>query len=526
MENKNTQINKWFLYVRKSTDEEDRQVMSIDAQIFELKEFAEKEGLEISEKFIEKQSAKIPGRPVFNSMLAKIGQTNEPVGILAWHPDRLSRNSIDGGNLIYLLDTGKLAGLKFPTFAFENNPSGKFFLAIGLSNAKYYIDNLAENVKRGMREKLRRGEWGGSRPAGYIYDHRLRNIVPDPKQAKVVQKVFREFATGKYTLRSISKYAFDNGLKSKRATPFSNSKICNLLTNELYLGLMHWKGEVYEGKYQPLIAKQLFAKVQEVLQNRSRPRKTKQHHNFPFCGLFNCKCGSMFTAQFAKGNGGIYRYYRCSRKKGNCKEPYIQEKELSQKSMQKLQTIALPIDWANEIFRKLNEEKEEQAQSINAFVQDANKKLFLIQEKLDKLLEGYLDGIIDEETYKRKKEELIKQKIVLKDEKTTLERKRMSGWVEPTRDFIKTCVSANYLDKEKSLSEISQFVQKIGTNRIISNKIPHWDFVQPYQNLADFLARPRLSGGAQNKCDAREARHNSQCSIVSAHQESNLEPTA
>src|SRR5574343_374645 len=106
---------KYFVYIRKSTDEEDRQVLSLDAQLHELKQFAEKEGLHIIETFIEKKTAKVPGRDIFNQMLSKIENgLPYPCGIIAWHPDRLSRNSVDGGRLIYLLDTGKLVDLKFP----------------------------------------------------------------------------------------------------------------------------------------------------------------------------------------------------------------------------------------------------------------------------------------------------------------------------------------------------------------------------------------------------------------------------
>jgi site-specific DNA recombinase len=158
MEISNKQPKNWFLYVRKSTDEEGYQVLSIESQIEELKEFAKRENLEISEIFIEKKTAKIPGREIFNEMISKIETSKTLIGILAWHPDRLARNSVDGGRIIYLLDTGKLAGLKFPTFSFENTQAGKFFLSIALSNAKYYIDNLSENVKRGNRQKLRCGE--------------------------------------------------------------------------------------------------------------------------------------------------------------------------------------------------------------------------------------------------------------------------------------------------------------------------------------------------------------------------------
>src|ERR1039457_4246799 len=104
----------FFLYARKSTDVEDKQVLSIDAQINELREFGVREGLNVVTELIEKQSAKIPGRPVFDAMLERI-EAGEADGILAWHPDRLARNSIDGGRIIYLLDTGMIKTLKFPT---------------------------------------------------------------------------------------------------------------------------------------------------------------------------------------------------------------------------------------------------------------------------------------------------------------------------------------------------------------------------------------------------------------------------
>ena len=489
---------KYYLYIRKSTDEEDRQVLSLEAQLHETKEFAERETLEIVETFIEKKTAKVPGREVFNEMLGKIeGGLPYSVGILAWAPDRLSRNSVDGGKIIYMLDTGKLAGLKFPTFAFENTPSGKFFLSIALSNAKYYVDNLSENVRRGNKAKLRRGEWPGQKPLGYVYDHRLRNIVPEPKEAKIVKKIFEEFSTGKYGLTSISHRLAEFGVKSSNGKPRSNSSIYNLLTNELYVGIMRWKGEPFEGSYQSLISKQLFAKVQEVLKERGKPRKTKQKHDFLFCGLFRCSCGAMFTAQYAKGNGGIYRYYRCTRKHGHCAEKYIQEQNLTRQLFEKSQTIALPADWAKEMLEYLDGEEKKKAQSVDAFVQEINQKIIIIQNKLDKLLEGYLDNLVDEETYKRKKEELVQQKISLKNEKHTLGQKRMSGWIEPTRNFVNTLIQTGKIASPKFLQEISDLVRKIGTNRLISEKIASFDFVPPFDFAASFLASRAARRGEQ-----------------------------
>ena len=110
---------KYFLYARKSTDVEDKQVLSIEAQVTELRKFAADSGLQVVDTIIEKRTAKTPGRPKFGDMLRRI-EAGEANGILAWHPDRLARNSIDGGQIIYLLDQTRLNSLKFPSFWFEN----------------------------------------------------------------------------------------------------------------------------------------------------------------------------------------------------------------------------------------------------------------------------------------------------------------------------------------------------------------------------------------------------------------------
>ena len=187
MENQNFQTKKFFIYVRKSTDSEDRQIRSIDDQIAELKELAKKENFEIVKTFIEKQTAKEPGRPIFNEMLASI-ENGKAEGILAWHPDRLARNSVDGGKIIYLLDTQKIKSLKFPTFWFENTPQGKFMLQIAFGQSKYYVDNLSENIKRGIRQKLKNGICPQMAPLGYLNDKDTRTIAVDRKKAQLINK--------------------------------------------------------------------------------------------------------------------------------------------------------------------------------------------------------------------------------------------------------------------------------------------------------------------------------------------------
>ena len=133
-----TQGLKYFIYARKSTEEEERQLLSIPAQLSELKAFANKEKLSLADIFIESKTAKQPGRKVFNDMLDKI-QANKAQGIISWHPDRLARNAVDAGLIIHLLDNQKLLDLKFPTVVFQNNPQGLFMLSIAFGQGFYQM---------------------------------------------------------------------------------------------------------------------------------------------------------------------------------------------------------------------------------------------------------------------------------------------------------------------------------------------------------------------------------------------------
>jgi len=178
---------KYFIYCRKSSEDEERQVLSIEAQLTELREFAKQQNLFVVKEFYESKTAKEPGREIFNEMLGEI-EKGVASGILAWNPDRLARNSIDGGKVIYFVDTLKIVALKFPTFWFEATPQGKFMLSVAFGQAKYYTDNLRENILRGIRQKIRRGELSAKAPLGYFNEPRLRTIEPDKKTFNKVKE--------------------------------------------------------------------------------------------------------------------------------------------------------------------------------------------------------------------------------------------------------------------------------------------------------------------------------------------------
>ena len=209
---------KYFIYCRKSTDEEGKQVRSIEDQLTELKDFAAKENLEVVDTFIEKQSAKTPGRSVFNQMLERM-EKDQIKGILSWHPDRLARNSVDGGKIIYLLDTGIIDSLKFPTFWFENSSQGKFNLNLSFGQAKYYVDNLAQNIKRGMINKARRGEFPVEAPVGYVNNRLTRKIDVDPKRAGLLKKRFSFMLPASIPTGKLASGCLKKGLLPRTARP-------------------------------------------------------------------------------------------------------------------------------------------------------------------------------------------------------------------------------------------------------------------------------------------------------------------
>lgn len=400
-------MNKYFLYARKSTDEEERQILSIEAQITELKEFATKEKLEIADSFQESKTAKKPGRTLFGEMLDRI-EKGEADGILAWHPDRLARNSVDGGKIIYMVDTGKIKFLKFPTFWFDATPQGKFMLNIAFGQSKYYIDNLSENVKRGFRQKVRNGVYPGHAHFGYINNLRHHNIALDPIKHKIAKRIFELYSTGEYALEDLV-YKFD--LRTKTGKRVMGAQVQFLLKNPFYYGVFKYKGEIYKGIHEPIISKKLFDQCQEVMAQRSKGRRNK-NHGFVFTGLMKCgTCGRSITAEEQKG----HTYYRCTKKRTVCNEKYTREEDLLPQIRNFIQKVSLKSDWATYMLNRLEKEKKEQAQSSFALALEVENQKTLLDQKLDHLLDSHIDGAVDKNAYIKKKEKFLNEKIDLED---------------------------------------------------------------------------------------------------------------
>ncbi len=475
---------KYFLYARKSTEDDDKQVMSIPAQLVELREFASRENLEILEEFQESKSAKSPGREVFGKMMMRI-ERGEANGVIAWHPDRLARNSIDGGRIIYAVDTSQIIALRFPTFWFEPTPQGLFMLQVAFGQSKYYSDNLSENTKRGMRQKLRRGEWLTKAPFGYTNNPKTRNIEPDAVKSRIIVKAYEEYAKGSYTLVSMAQFLSDHGITTKAGTSLGKASVKRILTNRAYLGFTKHREEYFPGSFAPILSPRQFEAVQKVLASREHKRRRQQKHDFPFTNLFRCaECGGMFTAQWCTGKmGGRYRYYRCTKKKGNCGAKYLREDLLASQIKERLQTISLPDRYTGWMLNKVNEWEREEIAASGSEIQNLSSEIKTSEERMEKLVGIYLDGDIPKPVYLTKKDALMRSSLALQEKKKDFERGR-KNWVEPLREWILDTKQALVLGSSDNLHEISNFVRKVGTNPTIQSKSMHFRASPPSENTA------------------------------------------
>lgn len=472
---------KYFLYARKSTEVEEKQVKSIEDQIAVMQEYAERLNVKISKTFIESKSAKAPGREVFNDMLMKIYASKEPIGIMAWHPDRLARNSVDGGQIIYMIDTKKICSLYFPTFWFEPTPQGLFMLQIAFGQSKYYSDNLSENVKRGNRQKVRRGEWIGMAPLGYVNNKQTRNIEVSPVKATIIKKMFEQYLTGKYSLVTLADYLYLHGLTNRNGKRIGKTTVHSILRNPVYTGLIHYKGETFEGKFEPIITHELFDAVQKEMRRDTRPRRIRNKHLFPFSEiLFKCgECGCSVTAQKAIGNGGTYFYYRCSKKRGDCLQRYVRQEIFIEQIRKKLKKLILPEEWCHATMAKAEEMEKQEHTHKRTFIKDFEMKLMATDVRMDKLVDSFLEDTIEKENYMHKKELLIKKKMTLKKKKREMEQSQIS-FVRPLKNFIDTCRQAEKLMTSEDFAEVKGFLRRTTTNRIMKDKKLYWDWVPPF----------------------------------------------
>ena len=334
----NTTNLRYCLYARKSSESDEKQAMSIGSQLDEMRELAEREGLNVVIELQESHSAKDSGkRPVYTEMLKGIAD-NKYNAILTWAPDRLSRNAGDLGSIVDLMDQGKLLHIKTYSQMFSNNPNEKFLLMILCSQAKLENDNKSINVMRGMKTKLNMGWRPGVAPLGYMNRayNGIKDIIVDPERAPFIKQIFEKTAQG-VSGREIQRWLAETKCMNRSGKNITLSQVYLILNNPFYYGEFEWpekSGNWYKGAHEPLITKQLFNQIHiGRVDYKGKPGSK----SFPFKKLLTCgKCGSAITAEekFKLLKDGTYNrhvYYSCAKGKDRkCDQKYINETNLKE----------------------------------------------------------------------------------------------------------------------------------------------------------------------------------------------------
>ncbi|MDP2676955.1 MAG: recombinase family protein [bacterium] len=457
-------MHQYFLYARKSTDVEDKQVLSIEGQLGELRSLAKSEGLEVAAEFIEKRTAKMPGRPVFNEMINRI-QQGEAQGIICWKLDRLARNPVDGGQISWLLQQGTIQRIQTHDRSHLSNDN-VLMMSVEFGMANQFIRDLSSNTSRGLRHKARLGQFPGTAPVGYLNDVRAKTIVVDRKKSKTIRAAFELYAQGNSRLEDISQYLFENGVRSIYGNRLHKDRAKFILTNPFYYGHFRYAKEMYEGKHTPLVDKQLFDKVQGVIIRRGHPHKNGRDPK-ALCGLLRCgECGMGITAEKQKG----HTYYRCTKKKGGCSQPYVREEVLAADLSEILTHYTMPEDWAQDLSRRIDEDEKNISRTRDTFVRGLQEKIADIKRRIDVVTDLYIEQDIDRETYLAKKRGLMSEK---KSAEEVIAKSQRGGtrWLEPMREWIKDASLLDEIAKTDDLPSKKISLQKIfGSNLTLRNK--------------------------------------------------------
>jgi site-specific DNA recombinase len=466
------------LYARVSTAEQEREGFSIPAQVELLRNYAQQQGIDILEEFIDIESAARAGRTAFGQMMQFVAR-RKCRAILVEKTDRLYRNIKDWVQIdelgvdIHFVKENVVVGP-------QSRSADKFLHGIKVLMAKNYVDNLGEEVRKGMLEKARQGHWPSVAPIGYLNSPVTRRIEPDPERAPIITKLFEWYATGAYSLKALTAKAAAAGLTNRTSgKPLVRAKIHQLLQNPIYCGDFEWLDRVYEGQHQPLISRSLFKAVQDAFEATNHPKQTKRQH--AFVGLVTCaRCGCAYTAEIKKGQ---YIYYHCTGYRGACGNTYIREAELARLLGEAVQQIRMPTGLADRAVAALRESQGDKEKFVRTTTMRLQQQQLLTRAKLDRAYDDRLSGRISDELWNKKSAEL--------EEELQRVRGEMARHERASRDYEATGVqilelaqSAYSLYVTRNPHDQAQLVKKLLSNCTFDRGSLTATYVKPFDLFA------------------------------------------
>ena len=526
----------YFIYCRKSSEAEDRQVLSIESQTRELEQLAVKLNLPVAEVLTESMSAKAPGRPVFNQMMQRL-YSGEAVGIICWKLDRLARNAVDGGSIIWAI---KQHGIKVmtPAQSYAREDDNIILMYIEFGMAQKYVDDLSKNVKRGLKTKIENGWHPGVAPVGYLnHTNKLtgeNTLIKDPERFPHIRHMWDLMLTGLYTPTRILDLANNEWGFRTRPTrkmggkPLRRSAIYQIFSKPFYYGWFEYpkgSGQHYHGKHEPMITEAEYDRVQVLLGRNGNPRP-QSHLEFAFTGLIHCgECKRMVTAEekhqvmcgncrfkFAYRKRNVcprcktpiekmlnplflnYSYYHCS--KSN--RPSCLQKSISRQALEKqidafLARIQISEKFKEWAIKYLHELHAKESESRNDIIQAQQKAYQECVRQIDSLIRlktsaGNADGsLLSDEEYGRQRAALLKEKAAL-EELLQDAGHRVNQWMklaEQTFEFACT-VRERFAKGDAKIKK--EILATVGSNLTLKDKILSIEARKPFFILGNSVS--------------------------------------
>ena len=383
------------IYARVSSKDQEREGYSIPAQLKLLREYAVSHDFKIVREFTDIETAKIAGRKQFGEMIRFLEHSADCRVVIAEKTDRLYRNFRDYVTLedlkteIHLPKEGQVISK-------DSKSQTKFMHGIHVVVARNFIENLREEVCKGMREKAEQGIYPSRPPLGYRNNRLERTIEIDSQKAPIARRMFELYATGRYSLTGVRKL-----LRAEFGVSLGNGYIDRLLKNPFYTGSFYWQNKLYSGTHEPLIDPTTRDQVQAVLANRNRPKYRRRE--FAFGNLLNCAYdGCTVTAEIKRGK---YIYYHCTGHRGKCSLPYVREEKLGERLGQILKDIHIPDRALKQVIEALNANQQGIQQAHAQQKARLEQRLSEVRHRIDQAYVDKLDGKIPEDFWQRKNAE-------------------------------------------------------------------------------------------------------------------------
>ncbi len=360
-----------------------------------------------------------------------------------------------------------------------------------------YVYRHRRNVsKRGLRQKLRNGIWPSWAPMGYINDQKNHTIYVDIERAPLIRKAFEMYATGGYSVREVREFLRNAGLvgrNQKKALSIGNCHY--MLRNPIYYGVIRYYGEIYEAKHEPIISKTVFDRCQELLKNKSKPKK-RGFKPYVYRGIFRCEtCGCFITTETQKN----HNYLRCTKKKGPCAERFAREEEVDRQVREILKGVSLPPALAANALDNIKAEEFQAAQAGEEAAQNLRDKLVILTDQLGRLLDLVVQGSIAQPEYAHKKAQLVNEKKEIENKLAVFARQGVMR-LEPLKRFYELCVVAGESAVSGNPADNLQIMRKIGSNFLLGGQKIKLNYNFPSGEVRKLHALPEFDSADFCNC--------------------------